>query len=294
MDGGDGWHVGSLGGGQKDKPIINQVMLRFRPIAPKPATGSSGLLTENKNQPFLSKARTKRKYVRIRKRNSGYKRKKMVPPENSKDGLDKKILTLQLLPETVEKKDLNQGDSWPKADPTADRLAAEEIQDREPQRWLNNKQWIFTNVEPSAGSDPTLVMAQMRVVESWVTVESVTDKCMDVRRLGCTDVERVKNLERDTCPGFISDGSNGVQWVNEAYKRIVSEEIDGQPLECKVRLLVKEKLPYSYPAFTAQVRMQHTGRSQMCSKVMPCDVWRMDFGGFAWRLDIKAALSLGL
>ncbi|KAK7858074.1 hypothetical protein CFP56_014543 [Quercus suber] len=29
------------------------------------------------------------------------------------------------------------------------------------------------------------------------------------------------------------------------------------------------------------------------SITLPCDVWRMDGGGFAWRLDVKAALSLG-
>ena len=158
------------------------------------------------------------------------------------------------------------------------------------------------------GSDLTVEMGQPRVVESWVTVESVADTCMDVRGFGSTDVERVKNLERDACPGFISDGLNRVQWVNEAYKRMVTKELeycDGKsPEYCDflVRLVVNNKvklplLPYNNneEAFTGLVRLVHTWQNKKkCSKVVPCDVWRMDRGGFSWRLDVKAALSLGL
>uniref|UniRef100_M0ZL25 DUF7950 domain-containing protein n=3 Tax=Solanum TaxID=4107 RepID=M0ZL25_SOLTU len=55
-------------------------------------------------------------------------------------------------------------------------------------------------------------------------------------------------------------------------------------------LVVKEKilLPNS-SAFACTVRILYTKNSQ----TMPCDVWKMEFGGFAWRLDAKAALRLG-
>jgi hypothetical protein len=299
MDGGDRWHVSSLGGGSQDKMLINRVLPRFRPIAPKPDTGGSSLPTENKNRPSVSQARTKRKYVRGCKNNNGYKRERMNSEQESKDKLEKTVLTLQLLPERAQKKDLDAGDSRSKVDHTADKKAIEDNHNQGPQMWLSDKKWVlFGDVDPGAGSDRTAVMAQTRVVESWVTVESVTDTCMDVRGIGCTDEEKIKNLERDTCPGFVSDGSDRVHWVNEAYKRMVSQEDEGQLPECTVRLVVKERLlPCLYPAFTARVRLQHTWRNQKyctSSKVVPCDVWWMDCGGFAWRLDVKAALSLGL
>ncbi|KAG2714782.1 hypothetical protein I3760_03G044600 [Carya illinoinensis] len=294
MDGADRWNVKSIGCQRQDKTIFNRMMLRFRPIAPKPATGGSNSMPENKNNTFVTKARKKRKYVRLRRNNNGNKKKKTVPVEESKDWLDKKIVTLQLLPEGAENKDLDTGDTGSKVNPTAGKLAADDHEDGDPRMWLKDKKWVFDSVNPDARSDRTVVTAPMRVVESWVTVGSVTDTCMDVRWLGCTDGEIIKNLERDTCPGFISDGYEKVQWVNEAYKRMVSEDSDGQSPECTVRLVAKEKFPYLHPGFTGQVRLQHTWRNQKCSKVMPCDVWRMEFGGFAWRLDVKAALSLGL
>jgi hypothetical protein len=219
--------------------------------------------------------------------------------KKGEDGVEKTVLTLQLLPDRAQKmKDLDAGDSWSKVDRTADKKSVEDNRNQSPQMWLGDKKWAFGDVDPGAGSDRTAVMARTRVVESWVTVESVTDTCMDVRGIGCTDMEKIKNLERDTCPGFVSDGFERVQWVNEAYKRMVGQGEEQLP-ECTVRLVAKQKerlLTWAYPAFTARVRLQHTWRNQKgcTSKVVPCDVWRMDGGGFAWRLDVKAALSLSL
>ncbi|KAK7846057.1 hypothetical protein CFP56_008509 [Quercus suber] len=160
MDGGEGWHGASLGlgsTGKRDKMMmVSREMLRFRPIAPKPVTdgsGSSYMLTEKKNS-VVSKGRTKRKYVRVRKNSmNGYK--KMVSEEESKDGV---LKTLQLLPEKAEMKD--------PVDPTAEKVGVE-----------------VDNVEGGdggggGGSDLTVEMGQTRVVESWVTVESVADKLL--------------------------------------------------------------------------------------------------------------------
>nr|GMC97379.1 uncharacterized protein LOC109158085 [Ipomoea batatas] len=93
-----------------------------------------------------------------------------------------------------------------------------------------------------------------RVVESWVMVDGMTDTWVDGGELGYSDTEKMKNLERDSCPALISDALNRVQWVNPAYRKLTAK---------------------------------------MQSKTMPCDVWKMEFGGLAWRLDAKAALCLG-
>ena len=110
-------------------------------------------------------------------------------------------------------------------------------------------------------------------------------------------------MEVDTCPWFISDGLNRVQWVNGAYKRMLMAgkgNDDGMlspPPEIMVWLVIKQELPRFCTAFSCKVRLQHTWQKEKCSKMLPCDVWKMDDGdgggGFAWRLDVEAALSLG-
>lgn len=73
-------------------------------------------------------------------------------------------------------------------------------------------------------------------------------------------------------------------------------EGQGQSVEVKVWLVTKEKLvPYMYSsAFTCWVRLQYAWKEEkFSSQMVPCDVWRMDCGGFAWRLDVEAALGLG-
>lgn len=49
-----------------------------------------------------------------------------------------------------------------------------------------------------------------------MTVESVTEASAASIESWMTDVERVRNLEGDTCPAFVSDGMNRVAWVNGA------------------------------------------------------------------------------
>jgi hypothetical protein len=295
MESGDQRGMLRCGDGVQDKAIMNRMMLRFRPIAPKPAVGGSvsgGSAVDSKNV-FVTKGRRKRKYVRIRK-NSGYKRKKRIAEEETKemiekkDGLEKRVVTLQLLPEKSERNESPESGSRCNFDHTVTRKDSQENGDRP--IWLNFDKGVCKD------RDRTVVTRQMvRAVESWVTVVSVTDRCMAVPGLGSTDVERMKNLEHDTCPGFVSDGLNRVFWVNGAFKRMVSQQNDGQSQELiTVWLVAKEKLPYSYATFTCQVKLQYTwGKDKSSQIVVPCDVWRMDGGGFAWRLDVEAALRLG-
>ncbi|KAH7560515.1 hypothetical protein JRO89_XS10G0034700 [Xanthoceras sorbifolium] len=289
-------------------------MLRFRPIAPKPVTTngavSGNLPVDNKNL-LLTVKRSKRKYVRVRK-NNGYKRKNRISShdddrhnqeseDKEKDiDLNKKAVTLQLLPERTDYSDL---------DPTAReesvgcknldllKVATSAVLEPRP-TWFNFIGGFGEPDQTTVGSGGEVV------VESWVTVESVTNTCMDTREgiLGrrSTDAEIMNSLDRDTCPGFISDCSNRVRWVNLAYKKMVvvggPENDQWQSPEIMVRLMLKERLPpdgLCPSSFTARVRLQYTWQKEKYSKMVPCDVWKMDFGGFAWRLDIEAALSLG-
>ncbi|KAF3651456.1 hypothetical protein P3S67_023131 [Capsicum chacoense] len=278
MDGGNGWPSGKYAGGPHDTTIMNRIMLRFRPIAPKPVAGgsSNGSTPEGNNMELVSKRRVKRKYVRVKK-NSKCKSCKEDEARSSMYGDNGTVLTLQLMPESSSgvKSSLESTGSRP--------------------FWMNNIQKSENNNDVLAvGSDQLdrrVEMQKKRVVESWVMVDRMTNALVDGEALGSTDMEKMKNLEADTCPGMISDGLDRVQWVNLAYRRMVDPlEGSGTSSELVTWLVVKEKivLPHS-PAFACTVRILYTKHSQ----TMPCDVWKMEFGGFAWRLDDKAALRLG-
>ncbi|XP_050234110.1 uncharacterized protein LOC126682452 [Mercurialis annua] len=294
MDGSDRWRVVSC---SQEKTIINPIMLRFRPIAPKPVGNGSGFSDcWNKNSLVMSNVRTKRKYVKVKKRTEfNYKRRRDKNKSVSSSDLEKeddrteeKLFTLQLLPEKIvddEVKDSSGSSGSSAVVISKDYHEKSDLTAVTSFNYLSNKQ---RNGE-----------ADRRVLETVVTVESVTDTCMDelVLGVGSTDVERMKNLEKDTCPGFISDGSNRVEWVNEAYKKMIMTGNEGEQNISAVRLVIKEKvLPHlnNRAAFTCWVRLQYTWRTEKNIQMVPCDVWKMSFGGFAWRLDVKAALSLGV
>ena len=286
--------IRSCAGGGPDKSVINPIMLRFRPIAPKPATCPDvpgGLTSDNNKNNNLSnilpKGRRKRKYVRVRK----YTRRELPTSSSSHDHDDQVVKTgnegfdhhdhdheikrtLQLLPEIS---DLNR--------PIEIDLSSVSQENRDLRTCL---------ISNKPASDGTRMSD--RVQNPWVTLECVTGTCIDGHLgLGSTDLEKVMNLDRDTCPGFVSDGSNCVMWVNGAFKRMVKYNNNNEGLspEVVVELVIKESFPSFYSAFTGHVKLQYAMGVERYSRTVPCDLWRMDGGGFAWRLDVEAALTLG-
>ncbi|KAL1223154.1 hypothetical protein V5N11_010475 [Cardamine amara subsp. amara] len=286
------------GSADQDKTVIGKIMQRFRPIAPKPAVGESS--DDTKSSRFLgrNRSRSKRKYVRVRdkKTSSGSNNKDRIVSKNNgchggniKTDLDKKIegddrsdiVTLQLLPE--KDRDLrNNGDDQ----------AGEYCSD------LSDLSLYGSTVGQSSSLDRT-------VLESWVTVECVSDTCTDLggyhilEQLGRMNQgeERVmRMLEVDTCPWLVSDGSNRVCWVNRAYRRMMGAP-DVEMV--RVKLVVARDLMEEiacivglYGAVTCRVRVRYEPSTWRKMTVL-CDVWRIRSGGFAWRLDVESALRLG-
>lgn len=295
----------------QDNTIINRIMLRFRPIAPKPVPDGSltGSFPGDNKVEMVTKPRAKRKYVRVKKN-----RKCKINKEHD-----------------LEKRDLNfnDGGDGGGAVVTLGQMEEEEDMARSikffpgimgtsatTRATFSERLMSFSMKEKSGMISMKLDESDRSgavVVESWVVVEGMSEMSwLDVGILGSTDRERMQNLEVDTCPGLISDSLHRVQWVNLAYKKMVmmngQEENNnnnnnnnngnnnissGAGGEVVVWLVVKENIPVKWPVFACTVRVVYTCREEKHSQTMPCDVWKMDFGGFAWRLDAKAALSLG-
>ncbi|KAH6829739.1 hypothetical protein C2S53_017402 [Perilla frutescens var. hirtella] len=292
MDQRGGCCIARYAGGAYDISKVDRIMLKFRPIAPKPASGSvsgggsCGSASPENSSPTVTTGRGKRR--KAVKRCS--RRKRRCSPENtdsggSVSGGEKDIKTLPLLPESPDVKE-----------------AAKTASKQRFPLWLSFENGGRGCGEMAAAGvglhDPTaaasaVAVGRRVVVASWVRVECVTDTWMvdgyPYGGIGRTDEERVRSLEVDTCPGFVSDGLNRVRWTNPAYRRMV-----GAAGEVAAWLVVEEgvALPVGCAAaFTCRVRVVTCG-SEKASKTVPCDVWRMDCGGFAWRLDTAAALSL--
>lgn len=264
MDGGDRWNAATR---LNSRAVIESVMaLRFRPIAPKPIAGEyiPGGISP---QEFDTGKRAKRKYVRAQNCGGNPRRRR------SNNRSEKNTV------EAVQKQTI--------------RHVARESNGRDSpaSRSLRNRS------ETSSG--------RAVIAESWVTVEHVTDTCITgkIGLLGCTD-----SLASDTCPGFVTDASlSNVVWVNEAYRKMVAATV------VVVRLATVSGGAWgctdSVTSFTCRVRVENhvsnddnsknsEWRDNMIKrnnwKIIPCDVWRLESGGFAWRLDIKAALGLAL
>ncbi|TKY73619.1 hypothetical protein E2542_SST02373 [Spatholobus suberectus] len=240
---------------------VDRIMLRFRPIAPKPlpaAALSDASSSESGADAFSRCGGAKRKHAKDngKRCSRGIRRRRNAPPPPA--------VTLPLLPETPDPK---------KTTP--------EAKSKTVPLWLsfeNRGGAVSEKVDrgwypPAAGSVVTVEC----VMDTWQQEEE------EGLGLGSGDEERKVKLGEDTCPGFISDGYGRVTWTNGAYREAVGEG--------GVWLAMKVTVPYPYRGFTCRVRVQYA-----CGKerTVPCDVWRMDSGGFAWRLDVKAALSLSL
>lgn len=304
MDGRGGCCIAPYAAGVYDMSKVDRIMQKFRPIAPKPAAGGSvsgGSSTENSEVNVKSSGRgKKRRYVKHGKKTSTKRgcRNNKLRRKSSSDETDPSsggsvtggdpAVTLPLLPEIPDRKDSPVRGS-PKENQSTICLNFGDKNDNSNNKKLVNDHPERLDVEHVyTGLDRTAVMTPqpIRLVGSIVTVECVTDTCVDAYGLGWKDEERMRNLEEDTCPGFVSDGYNRVGWINGAYREMVGGE-------AVVWLVMKERVPITYPAFTCKVKVQYTCGKERSSVVVPCDVWKMDGGGFAWRLDVKAALSLG-
>ncbi|CAG7892818.1 unnamed protein product [Brassica rapa] len=265
------------GGSGGDMSKVDRIMLRYRPIAPRPDSGGSSSPPLDSVSP--KSRRGKRKYSKENSSSSGGSvnsngNSKRRRNEEAKNGSE--TVTLPLLPETPERR---------KEPPRVLVPAAASS-------WLSfGDDGRYQAAKKSLDLTEGLLTARTEtVVSSLLTVECVTEGEYE---LGCTDEEKKMNLERDTCPGFISDGLGRVVWTNGSYRDLVIGK-DKCCSKMSVWLVMKEKPLLTKRTFTCRMRLQYTCRDSLVSSITsPCDGWKMNDGGFAWRLDVNAALFLG-
>ncbi|KAL6957292.1 hypothetical protein U1Q18_051601 [Sarracenia purpurea var. burkii] len=303
-------------GGAYDLSSVDQIMLRFRPIAPKPAAAAAGSASGGssvkKNEVYCRGGRGKRRYVRDGKnsscsssrRGSNNKKRKASSEETDRSGgsvyTGEAVVTLSLLPETPDRKESTVKESPVNFSDLNTVKQADSLP-----IWLNfsnsdekvNNEIVNDDITSSGAGNgtPVVIPQPVRVLGSIVTVECVMETGGEgYGGVGCKDEEWKESLEKDTCPGFISDGYNRVGWTNGAYRKMVGQKGGaGAGGAVVVWLVMKDRVPITYGAFTCRVRVQYTCGKERNSLTLPCDVWKMDGDGFAWRLDVKAALCLG-
>ncbi|KAK7330598.1 hypothetical protein VNO77_24795 [Canavalia gladiata] len=295
MDGRGGCCIARYATGAPHVSSVDKIMLRFRPIAPKPVAGTtaSDASSSESSDAFFKRGSTKRKYVR--NSNSSKRRTRRRKTRSSPEQKNPApAVTLPLLPETPDPKDSPARDlTQNKVQDNNDNNSFRNNLNKTMPVWLSFENRTPAKVEPYyyfGAMDPAAV--RLGGWCSCVTVECVTDTWVEGEGLGSTDEERRVKLSKDTCPGLISDGYGRVTWTNKAYGEMMGHKGEG---ESRVLLVMKVSAVVPYPSFTCRVRVvQYACGRERNSLTVPCDVWRMDSGGCAWRLDVKAALSLRL
>ncbi|KAJ9559526.1 LOW QUALITY PROTEIN: hypothetical protein OSB04_004686 [Centaurea solstitialis] len=282
---------GGGGGGYYDVSMM--MMLRFRPIAPKPvAAASSGSGSgESTAENGGRSGRSKRRVVRVnKKRKYHYQRRRFMIIIIIIDisGGGDAVVTLSLMPESpvVGRK------------PSSRDGHVESVADCEPSSRDGHVEFV-ADCKPSSSRDGHVESVtdggggRGRAV--WfVTVEYVTDTWADGEGgIGWNEEEGVRSLDGDTCPGFVSDGGDRVVWVNAACREMMGGGGDDEV----VVVLEGAVATAGYPAaFTCNVKVTwRNGMAAANTMTVPCDAWRIGSGGggYAWRLDVKAALCLG-
>lgn len=154
---------------------------------------------------------------------------------------------------------------------------------------------------PAAGSARPFAPRAMRpapaAAASLVTVEEVTAMWRDGEAPPSSTACVVGSGADAAAPAFVSDQWGRVTWRNAAFVRAVSAD-DGDEVETQTPVALGGALPAwgTCAGFTCRVRVRHSSPrvGSSSSVVAPCDVWRLDAGGsYLWRLDLQAALTLG-
>ncbi|XP_076901232.1 uncharacterized protein LOC143555595 [Bidens hawaiensis] len=95
------------GCGSYDISMVNRMMLKFRPIAPKPVASGSGF-SDPRVENIGRSCSNKRRYVRVKRNNNKRKARPSTSSEKVISSGGDAVVTLSLMPETPEEKVLSR------------------------------------------------------------------------------------------------------------------------------------------------------------------------------------------
>ncbi|XP_051200676.1 uncharacterized protein [Lolium perenne] len=250
-DGGQAWQMGNI-------------MLKFRPIAPKPAAMAPAPV------PATATAVGARKGKRKAAGRRGRKSKKAAA-----------VAVVTAAPPPTPKADVHTGKPLPS--PSSSSSGTTSVADSSTPPLPDMADLAPAHVHVARH------VAALRPAASCVTVEAVTATWRDGEAPAAPACGGGEDDE--AAPAFASDRWGRVTWTNPAFSRAASAS--------DVVLAARDGA--AVPAwgacagFTCRVRVACGASPRRGgSLVAPCDVWRVGDGGYLWRLDLRTTLTLSL
>uniref|UniRef100_A0ACD5UJ71 Uncharacterized protein n=1 Tax=Avena sativa TaxID=4498 RepID=A0ACD5UJ71_AVESA len=263
---------------------MGNIMLKFRPIAPKPAAMAPAPMTPPVTTAAAAGAAGKGK----RKAAAGGRGRRGRKPKKATTA----VAVVTAAAPATQKVDLRK--DKPLSSPSSSSSGTTSVDSSTPPPPPPAKEG-FSAMLPR----PDLAHAHvvLRPVASCVTIESVAATW----REGEAPSAAAGGV--DEAPAFVSDQWGRVTWMNMAFSRAASagDAATAPPVPASdAGVVLAARDGAAVPAwgtcagFTCRVRVTYDACPRRGSLVAPCDVWRLDAGCYLWRLDLQATLTLSL
>ncbi|CAI0457265.1 unnamed protein product [Linum tenue] len=257
--GGDGYRLMNFASGrvQEEEPtIINRMMLRFRPIAPKPAAGAGSGSSAAR---LVPKVRTKRKYVRVR----------AAAPRKKNNNNNDKNSNSRVGEDNSNSAKNNRGSSE-----DSYGAAVLDPETAEVETWVTAEGVTGGCMDVAEGQG--LLGIRMMDLQDDTCPAFVSD--------GKDKVRWVNQAYREMV-GAAAAGEKGGHGNKVVVRLVVAEKLRPYFQGCP-----------AFSCWVGVRFTDNSNRNGKWSNVrFPCDVWKMEEEGwYGWRLDTKVALKLGL
>lgn len=286
---------------------MGRIMLKFRPIAPKPAAMAPAPAPAPVTGPALGAGRGKRKAACGGGGRRGRKPKKAAKV-TMVTAAPSATAAAQDVGDCRKHCDKEKSSSSPSSSSSGTSSVDSSPPPRPQQRQLATLPLMpVTAAEDKAAACPATVEPELVPSQVAAAARPLAPRAMRPAAAAAylVTVEEVTATWRDgeapasatgadEAPAFVSDQWGRVTWWNAAFVRAASAD-DGD--EAAAPVVLGSALPAwgTCAGFTCRVRARHWSARRVGSPVVaPCDVWRLDAAGsYLWRLDLQAALTLG-
>ncbi|KAG8051020.1 hypothetical protein GUJ93_ZPchr0009g1789 [Zizania palustris] len=289
---------------------MGKIMLRFRPIAPKPA--SMALAPTLAPVTTLCAGRGKRKAGNASGRKRGRKPKEAATSAAAANAQAPAAETVPKVGDSKEREREKEKSLLSPSSSSSEMTSVDSSPPSLPSATATMPLFCVppvgkVQVVPAAEQPPPVALSAGGAVQAVTTPRALLSAAAVVTVEDVTSIWRdgespyfaaSAGAGDDDAPAFVSDQWGRVTWKNAAFHCAAAPE-PAAPHQVQVALAAKgaaAALPAwgTCAGFTCRVRVQHA-RPRHGSLVAPCDVWCLHAGGgYLWRLDLQAALSLSV